>query len=110
MKYIVKKNRKVVAKFEIETPKNICIDEFVCLRSKAYSFKCKNKTKSKNKMKRISKSQTEHIKFEENKKCSYGEKYQSECKNYFLRSVNRERHLQEIEKSTLSVFDDKGVT
>ena len=34
------KNKKVIGKFKIETPKNIWIDEFVCLRSKAYSFKC----------------------------------------------------------------------
>ena len=34
------KNKKVIGKFKIETPKIICIDEFVCLRSKAYSFRC----------------------------------------------------------------------
>ena len=27
-------NKKVIGKFKIETPKNIWIDEFVCLRSK----------------------------------------------------------------------------
>ena len=36
------KNKKVIGKYKIETPKIIWIDEFVCLRSKAYSFKCKN--------------------------------------------------------------------
>ena len=30
-----------------------------------------------------------------------------ECKNYTLRSINHEMHLQEIKKSTLSIFDDK---
>ena len=30
------KNKKVIGKFKVETPKNIWIDEFVCLRSKAY--------------------------------------------------------------------------
>ena len=34
-------------------------------------------------------------------------KYQEECNNYFLRSNNHEMNLQEIKKSTLSVFDDK---
>ena len=34
------KNKKVIGKFKIETPKNVFIDEIVCLRSKAYSFKC----------------------------------------------------------------------
>ena len=33
------KNKKVIGKFKIETPKNIWIDEFVCLRSKMFSFK-----------------------------------------------------------------------
>ena len=32
--------------------KNIWIDEFVCLRSKAYSFKSKDSIESKNKIKR----------------------------------------------------------
>ena len=36
------KNKKVIGKSKSECPKNIWIDEFVCLRSKAYSFKCKN--------------------------------------------------------------------
>ena len=59
------KNRKVIGKFKIETPKNIWIDEFVCLRSKAYSFKCKDNIESKNEIKGISKSQSKHIKFDE---------------------------------------------
>ena len=42
------KNEKVVGKYKIETPENIWIDEFVCLRSKAYSFKCKNFIENKN--------------------------------------------------------------
>ena len=33
------KNKKGLGIFKIETPKNIWIDEFVCLRSKMYSFK-----------------------------------------------------------------------
>ena len=57
------KNLKVIGKFKIETPKKIWIDEFVCLRSKLYSFKCGDD--SKNKLKVVSKSQSKHIKFEE---------------------------------------------
>ena len=34
------KNKKVIGKFKTETPKNIWIDEFICLRSKMYAFKC----------------------------------------------------------------------
>ena len=45
-------NKKVIGKFRIGTPKTIWIDEFVCLRSKIYSFKCKDNIDSKNKIKR----------------------------------------------------------
>ena len=102
-----KKNKKVIGKFKIETPKNIWIDEFVCLRSKAYSFKCKNKDEDKNKIKGVSKSQSKHIKFEEYYNCLFGKEYQKECNNYIIRSINHEMILQEIKKSTLSIFDDK---
>ena len=55
--------KKVIGKFKVETPKIIWIDEFVCLRSKMYAFKCGDD--SKNKLKGISKSQSKHIKFQE---------------------------------------------
>ena len=51
------KNKKVIGKFKIETPKNIWIDEFVCLRSKMYPFKCGDD--SENKLKGLSKSQSQ---------------------------------------------------
>ena len=60
------KNKKVIGKFKIEVPKNIWIDEFICLRSKMYAFKCGDDNKKK--LKGISKSQSKHIKFEEFKK------------------------------------------
>ena len=101
------KDKKVIGKFKIEFPKNIWIDGFVCLRSKAYSFKCKDNNENKNKIKGISKSQSKHIKFEEYKKYVHGEKYQRECKNYILRSINHEMYLQEVKKSRLSIFHDK---
>ena len=104
------KHKKLIGKVEIETPKNIWIDEFVCLRSKALSFKCKDITESKNKIKGISKSQSKHNKFEEYKKCLDGEEYQKDCNNYLyylLRPINHEMYLQEVKKSTLSIFDDK---
>ena len=63
-----KKNKKVIGKFKVETPEIIWIDEFVCLRSKAYSFKCDDSTEGKNKRKSFSKSQPIHNKFEEYKK------------------------------------------
>ena len=107
LKVFSNKNKKVFGKFKIETPKNIWIDEFVCLRSKAYSFKCNDNTESKNKIKGISKSQSKHIKFEEYYNCLFGGYYQRECNNYIIRSINDEMVLQEIKKSTISLFDDK---
>ena len=65
MNYSVKKNKKIIGKFKLETPKIIWIDEIIRLRSKMYSFKCENE--SKNKLNVISKSQSENIKFEEYK-------------------------------------------
>ena len=66
------KNKKVIGTLEIQSPKNILIDEFVCLTSKMYAFKCGDD--SKNKLKGISKSQSKNTKFEECKKCLDGEK------------------------------------
>ena len=103
----MRKFKKTIGKFEIETHKNIWIDEFVCLRSKVYSFKSKDNIESKNKIKGISKSQSKHFEFQEYEKCLDGEEYQRECNNYILRSINCEMHLQEIKKSTVSIFDDK---
>ena len=68
--------KKVIGKIKTETPKNILIDEFICLRSKADPFKCGDDIK--NKLKSISTSQTKHNKFEEYKKCLVGEEYQRE--------------------------------
>ena len=68
------KNKEVIVYFIIETPKNIRIDKFVCLRSKVYAFKCGDI--SKNKVKGLSKSQSKHIKFEDYRKKLDGEEYQ----------------------------------
>ena len=97
--------KKVIGKFKIETPKIIWIDEFICLRSKCYAFKCGYD--SRNKLKGLSKSQSKNIKFEEYKKCLDGDICQRECNNYIIRSINHEMVLQEVKKSTLSIFVDK---
>ena len=76
----------MIGKFKLETPKNIWIDEFVCLRSKVYAFKCGDD--SKNKMKGVSKSQSKNIKFQEYYSCLFGGKYQQECDNPIIRSIN----------------------
>ena len=64
------KNKKVSGKFKIETPKNIWIDEFVCLRSKMYAFECGDD--NKNKLKGYSGIRSINNKFEEYKKCLDG--------------------------------------
>ena len=50
------------------------MDEFICLKAKAYTFKCGDD--NNNKLKGIYISQTKHFKFEGYKKCLDGEKYQ----------------------------------
>ena len=99
------KNKKVIGKFKIETPKSNWIDEFICLRSKMYAFKCGNDSKIK--LKGISRSQSKNIKFEEYYNCLFGKEYQRECDKYIMRSLNHEMYLQRVKKSTLSIFDDK---
>ena len=99
------KNKKRLGYFKIETPKNFWIDEFICLKSKMYAYKCGDD--SKNKLKGVSKSQSQNIKFEDYKKCLDGEENQQECNNYIIKSINYEMVHQEVKKSTLSIFDDK---
>ena len=99
------KNKKVIGKFKFETPKNIWIDVFICLRSKMYAFKCGND--SKNKLKGFSKPQSKLIKFEEYYSCLFDGEYKRECNNYIIRSFNHEMVLQEVKKFTLSHFDGK---
>ena len=102
------KKKKVIGKFKFQTPKKIWIDEFVCLRSKMYAFKCGGD--SNNKLKGKSKSQSKNVKFEEYKKCldgMDGMEYQRECNNYIIRSNIHEMYLQERRKTTLSSFDYK---
>ena len=89
------RNNRVIGIFKTETPKNVWIVEFICLRSKTYSFKCKDNVERKNKIKKLPNSQSKHIKIEEYKKCLDGEEYQRECNNYILRLINHEMHLQE---------------
>ena len=97
--------KKVVGKFKLETPKSFWIDEFVCLRSKMYSFKCGDD--SKNKLICVSESQSKHIKVEEYYNCLFDGEYQKECDNYIIGSLGHEMHLQKVRKTTLSIFDDK---
>ena len=56
---ISNRNKNIIGKFKIETPKNISADDFVCLRSRAYSIICNDK--NTNKIKGISKSYSKNI-------------------------------------------------
>ena len=89
----INKNKKVIGKFKIETPKIFRINGFVCLRSKMFSFNSGDD--SRNKIEGVSKSYSKNIKFEKYKKCLDGEKYQEECENYIFKSVNHEMYLQQ---------------
>ena len=86
--------------------KNIWIDKFVCLKSKMYAFICGDDYKIK--LKGVSKSYFENIRFEEYKKCLDDKKYQQECYSYITRRINHEMYLQRVKKSTLFIFGDKG--
>ena len=65
MNYFVTKTKKIGI-FEIETPQNIWIDEFLVLRSKMYVFKCGDDCKIEAKV--LSKSLSKNIKIEDYKK------------------------------------------
>ena len=41
------KNKKVIGKFKIETPRKIWIDKFIAFRSKCYAFRCGDDSESK---------------------------------------------------------------
>ena len=69
----------MLVKFELKTPKNNWIDEFVCLRKKMFSFNCGDD--SKHKIKSFYKSQSKRIKFEEYKNCLFGGEYQKNVLN-----------------------------
>ena len=95
----------MIGKFKIETPKKIWIDEFICLVSKMYAFKSGND--SKNELKRICKTQSKNIKFEEYHNCLFGGDYEKECESDITKSRNLEMYLQKLCKNSLSPFDEK---
>ena len=60
----------MIGKLKKETRKFICIDDFVCLTSKEYAFKCGDD--GKNNVKGFSNSPSKTIEFDEDKKCLGG--------------------------------------
>ena len=71
------------------------IDEFFCLRSEMYAFKCGNDSQIK--MKCICKLQSKNIKFEELKNCLHGTDCQNECDKDTIRALNHNIYLQRIQ-------------
>ena len=59
-----------------ETPKTILMDEFVCLRSKLYSFNCGDDRK--NNIRAVCKSQPKTINFGEFENCLDGKDYEKD--------------------------------
>ena len=100
------KKTKRIWNFKIETPKNIWIVEFVCLRSKAYSFKCNDNKENKNK-KKVFLDLNQKILNLKNITIVFGGECQKDCDNYIIRSLNHGMYLEGIRKFTLSIFDDK---
>ena len=83
---------------KIETPKNAFIDEFICLRSKAYSYKCGSHIE--NRLKGISKPQSRNI-ISKNITIVYLVVIIKKNDNYIIKSINHEMYLQKVRKSTL---------
>ena len=99
------KNKKVIGIFKIEIAKNVFKDEFLCLRTKAYSFKCGSDKKKK--LKGISKSQSKINNFGEFQKCLFGGEYQRECDKKNINSINLDKDHQKVRENRLAAFDEK---
>ena len=95
----------MISKISVETPKNLWVDEFICLRSKMCAFNCDD---SKNKLKCILLISIKKILNLNNLKFVQMElNIKKECDNYIVRSINHEMYHQRVQKYTLSPFDDK---
>ena len=93
------KNKKVIGKFKTETPKNIWIEEFVCLKSKMYWFKCGDDI-MKN-LEGFPEPQPKHKKFEGCKMKLGGKEHERVCNNFLLRSINHEMYHREVKKTDI---------
>ena len=103
------KNKKVIGKFKDELNGEI-IKEAIFLRSKAYSFlvaKSTSDPKAIKKLKGITYSIVKNqITFEDYKNCLFGENI-SYTGNSFLHTKKHRMFVEEVNKKTLSPFDDK---
>ena len=69
-----------------------------------YELKCGNDSKIK--LKGICNSQSKNNMFEEYYNCVFVGEHQNECDIFIIRPFSHEMHLQRVQKSTLSPFDD----
>ena len=81
------------------------MDELICLKSKAYLFKCARDNQSE--LKSVSKTETKHFKFVEEYNGLYGGANYKECDKYIIEFNNREIYLQRKRKSALADFNVK---
>jgi len=86
---------------------NAMMTEFIGLRSKMYSYKT-NKDKTKNTAKGITKKVKDGLSFDDYKKILF-EQTKMTNKMHGLRSFGHEINLVEMEKISLSAYDDKRV-
>ena len=97
--------KKKCGYLKIETPKFLYINKFVCLRFKCYAYRSKIDGDGV-KLKGICKGYRK-IPSEQHQKCLKNETYNKECEQFFIRSHDHEKYLQQIFKKSLSPFDDK---
>ena len=105
MKYLATRIKKVVGKFKIEANKNICLDEFICSRIKAFSFRCGRS--HMNELKSLSKSHSKTINNEDYYNCTFVGDYQKVCDKQSIKSFYHEMYLQKVRKTTPSAFYEK---
>ena len=72
-----------------------------------YAYKCRND--SKNKLNGFSKSYLKNNKFEEYYICLFEGRYQQECDNFIIRSLNHGMYLQRLKKSLHLTLMKNGV-
>ena len=100
-----KENKKVFRRFGKLIPKIIWMDEFVCWRIKAVSYKCNDKNTQQ--LKGISISQFKTFNVDEYFICLFGGEYPKTSDNNVIFSKNHEMYLQKLPEKYLSAFDEK---
>ena len=98
--------KKIPGYLKIETPKSLCIDKFICLRSKCYAYMTQLDG-FKNKFKGIVKGYKKEITFDQYYNCLMNQPHNKTCKQFCIRNHDHAMYLQQITKKSLSPFDDK---